>query len=189
MIINKEQSNKGFTLIELMVSVTLFSVALIMALGAILTIIDLNRKIQAMSAVTNNVNFAVESMIRIIKSSENITDRSIDNTTCSPSAKTQIKLEFIDTYDIFGGGTRWISYRHNCTDGVNTIERGISATDNDPASWSAITSTDDLQIIDVEFNVVRDTQQKVEIILEGLATVGGETSEFIIQTTATRRRI
>ena len=184
MIINKEQSNKGFTLIELMVSVTLFSVALIMALGAILTIIDLNRKIQAMSAVTNNINFAVESMTRIIKSSENIALPGT-GTGCG-SSDTKITLSFIDTYEIFsevsGTGQKDIQYQLNCDDG--TIERRVESN-----SWSAITSKDDLEIINLKFNVVRDTQQKVEIILEGLATVGGETSDFTIQTTAARRGI
>jgi len=182
-----KQKNSGFTLIELMVSITLFSIALVMALGAVLTIIDLNRKTQAMVAVTNNINFAVDSIVRIIKSSEDISDTSYSNGTCTgaDNINSQITLEYIDVYEIFpdtpGTGLKDISYRLDCTSG--TIERQI-----DTNGWDTITTTSDMVIEDADFDVIIDTQQKVEMIVTGLATVGSETSDFVIQTTATRRK-
>lgn len=191
MIKKNIQNNGGFTLIELLVSIALFSVVLVMALGAILTIVDLNRKTQAMSSVTNNVNFAVESMVRIIKSAESIS--ASGGAGCEVGSDTpQISLDYIDTYGIFpdipGISTKGVHYRHNCSD--NTIERqitndGISPNSND---WVSITSIDDLDIVRVDFNVTTDDQQKVKLLIEGIANVGSETSDFIIQTTATRRQ-
>ena len=177
-------------MIELMVSVTLFAIVLMMALGAILTIIDLNRKTQAMASVTNNINFAVDSIIRVIKSAEDITGTP-SLAGCESSSNTQLKLMFIDTYNIFGQNQNgeekvFVFFRHNCTDG--TIERGVNINDAAPSTWSAITSESDMSIEKVEFNVTTSGQQKVELLIRGLATVGSEESEFIIQTTSTRRR-
>lgn len=189
MINKKEQKDGGFTLLELLVATALFSIALVMALGAVLTIIDLNRKTQAMSSVTNNVNFAIESLVRVIKSSQDI-DSASAGPGCSGPYTTQIELDYIDTYNIFpeesGTGQKTIYYRHNCTNG--TIERQVEGH-----GWSPLTSTDDLEIVTVDFDVTDkietvDGQEKVEILIEGLSVVGSETSEFIIQTTATRRQ-
>ncbi len=59
--------NKGFTLIEVMVSITLFSVVLIMSGGTIVSVIDINRRNQFISSVVNNLNYSVDSMVRDIK--------------------------------------------------------------------------------------------------------------------------
>ena len=61
------RKERGFTLIEVMVSVSLFAMVMTLSLGAILSIIDGNKKAQAINAVANNLNFAVESMVRDIK--------------------------------------------------------------------------------------------------------------------------
>lgn len=61
------QHTKGFTLIEMMVSVAIFSIVMLVALGTILTVLDANRKAQTLSSVMGNLNLALESMTRTIK--------------------------------------------------------------------------------------------------------------------------
>lgn len=61
------KNNKGFTLVEMMVSVAMFSIVLVISLGAILTVLDSNRKAQTLTSVINNLNFTLESMTRSIK--------------------------------------------------------------------------------------------------------------------------
>lgn len=58
---------RGFTLIELMVSIAIFSVVMVMALGALLSISEADRKSETVASVMNNLNFAVESMTRNIR--------------------------------------------------------------------------------------------------------------------------
>jgi prepilin-type N-terminal cleavage/methylation domain-containing protein len=67
----KHQQQKGYTLIELMVSVTLFAIVMVVATGAIFTIVSLNRKAQSLKIVINNLNLAVESMTRDIRLGKN----------------------------------------------------------------------------------------------------------------------
>lgn len=60
---NKTQQ-KGFTLIEIMVAVALFAVVMTISVGALLSLVDANRKAQALNSVMNNLNFALENMSR-----------------------------------------------------------------------------------------------------------------------------
>jgi prepilin-type N-terminal cleavage/methylation domain-containing protein len=64
---NNLQNNKGFTLVEMMVSVAIFSIVVMIALGAILTILDANRKARTLTEVMNNLNFSVEMITRSLK--------------------------------------------------------------------------------------------------------------------------
>ena len=61
----------GFTLIEMMVSIALFAIVMVMSMGAILSIVAANKKAQALNSVMTNLNFAVDSMSRDIKTGYN----------------------------------------------------------------------------------------------------------------------
>lgn len=63
----KKNSKKGFTLIETLVSLALFSVVLVISGGTIVSVIDINKRNQAISSVVNNLNYSIDSMIRDIK--------------------------------------------------------------------------------------------------------------------------
>ena len=60
-------STKGFTLIETLVSVAVFSVVMVVTLGALLALSSASRKAQAISAAVNNISFALDSMTRAIR--------------------------------------------------------------------------------------------------------------------------
>jgi prepilin-type N-terminal cleavage/methylation domain-containing protein len=61
------KNRKGFTLIEMLVSVALFSMVMVVGLGALLTLIAQNRQAQAFNSAITNLNFALESMSRTIR--------------------------------------------------------------------------------------------------------------------------
>ncbi len=63
---NKERTKlvSGFTLIEIIVSLAVFSVVAVVALGALTKIVDANKKAQTLQAAISNLNFAMESMSR-----------------------------------------------------------------------------------------------------------------------------
>lgn len=72
---NKYKKNqKGFTLIEMLVSVAIFAIVLTIILGTIVTIVDTSRKTRSMTEVMNNLNFAFESMTRTLKTAKEIND-------------------------------------------------------------------------------------------------------------------
>ncbi|MEI6478988.1 MAG: type II secretion system protein [bacterium] len=64
----KEQRKiSGFTLIEVMVSVSIFAIVVLVSMTAVLSIVDANKKAQSLDDVINNMNFTVESMVRDLR--------------------------------------------------------------------------------------------------------------------------
>ncbi len=59
--------NGGFTLVELMVAVSLFAVIMTLSMGSILSVFDANRKSQTLRTVMDNLNFTMEAMTRNIR--------------------------------------------------------------------------------------------------------------------------
>lgn len=62
-----QSRNAGFTLIEMLVAVSLFAVVMTISVGALLALVDANRKAQAMQSVMNNLNVALDGMVRSIR--------------------------------------------------------------------------------------------------------------------------
>lgn len=60
------KKDKGFTLIELIVSVSIFAVAVTICLGAILSVFNANQKSKTLRSVMDNLNITMEGMTRTI---------------------------------------------------------------------------------------------------------------------------
>jgi prepilin-type N-terminal cleavage/methylation domain-containing protein len=58
---------RGFTLIETLVAVSLFSVLMIMTVGSLTILIDANRKARSEKAVINNLNATMEIISRSMR--------------------------------------------------------------------------------------------------------------------------
>jgi prepilin-type N-terminal cleavage/methylation domain-containing protein len=65
-------NNRGFTLVEMIVSLALFSVVAVIAIGALLKVIDANNKAQSIQSAVTNINFALESMSRDLRTGTGI---------------------------------------------------------------------------------------------------------------------
>lgn len=59
--------NTGFTLVEMIVSVTIFSVVMLIGVGSLLSMMSANKKSQSIQLVMNNLNFAIEDITRTIR--------------------------------------------------------------------------------------------------------------------------
>lgn len=67
----KQSMNKGFTLLEVIVSLGVFSIIALMAVGAMITILNLNNQVRDSQSLVNSLNFAVESMSRDVRFGSN----------------------------------------------------------------------------------------------------------------------
>jgi prepilin-type N-terminal cleavage/methylation domain-containing protein len=67
----KRHSQQGFTLIELMTSLAIFTIIVTISLGSILGIFAANRKSRALRAIMGNLNLAVETMSREMRYGSN----------------------------------------------------------------------------------------------------------------------
>jgi type II secretory pathway pseudopilin PulG len=192
------QSQKGFTLVELMVSLSLFIIVVLVLVGSLYTVNDASRKVQAMRTVMDNLSFAMESMSRTIRTSEQIVCPGVSAPNCSIDASIASNIK---NREIFMNSTlgeaQQVHYRWNAS--AKTIEKMAIGLDSegqpngDIQDWQAITSPE----IDVENMVfyvqgadrVSDTSQPSVIIqLDGVASVpNGTPIPFSIQTYLSQR--
>lgn len=64
MSISYTKQNRGFTLIEMLVSLALFAIVVTTSVGTLLVLIDANAKAQSIQIAINNLSFALDSMTR-----------------------------------------------------------------------------------------------------------------------------
>ena len=62
--LQSRREQRGFTLIEMMVSISIFAIVAVVAIGALLKIVDANKKAQSLETSINNLNFILDSMTR-----------------------------------------------------------------------------------------------------------------------------
>jgi prepilin-type N-terminal cleavage/methylation domain-containing protein len=154
MNIYKYKNQKGFTLVEMLVSVALFSIVMTIATSTIFSIIAGNRKAQAINSVVNNLNFAIESMIRDIKTGYSyecgaytmpITKNDPGFTCVTPSTFVD-KIAFIST---LSGTPEAVEYKFVPKNG--TTQGHILYTQSNTASYPLTSS--DINITSVKFYI------------------------------------
>lgn len=59
-----QRAQAGFTLVEMIVAIALFAVVMTIAVGSLMTLISANRKAQALQSVMENLNVALDGMVR-----------------------------------------------------------------------------------------------------------------------------
>lgn len=59
--------NKGFTLVEMLIAVSMFVVIATFATGSLVTIFDASKKTQSSKTIMDNLNFAIEDMTRTVR--------------------------------------------------------------------------------------------------------------------------
>ncbi|MBF05200.1 hypothetical protein CL644_00605 [bacterium] len=63
----KRSLQTGFTLVEMMVAMSLFAVVMTISTSALLSMVDANRKAQSLQSVMNNLNVTLDGMVRGIR--------------------------------------------------------------------------------------------------------------------------
>lgn len=62
---------RGFTLVEMLVAVALFSVIMLVAVGSLLALVGVNKKVQSVQSVMDNLNITLDGMVRGIRMGSN----------------------------------------------------------------------------------------------------------------------
>ena len=190
--------HRGFTLIELMVSLALFSVVMVISIGSLLIMIDANAKAQALYSSMTNMSFALDSMTREMRTGyhyycdkKNLDagsgDVSVPSKSSTRDCLSTAKGDFI-TFTRERDG-RQFGYRLK----GNQIEQ------YEDESWISITSDKDV-VIDTFELVVKNstpyeglndtTQPTIDLFIKGRMSNGLEVETvFSIQTQMVARRL
>jgi prepilin-type N-terminal cleavage/methylation domain-containing protein len=181
--------DSGFTLVELMVAVSIFTIVMVISMGSIMSVIDANKKSQTLRAVMDNLNFSMESMTRDIRFGENY--------HCGITDPPSLTLP----YDCAAGDSV-LNFRS--ADGPQVVyklvgNRVVKTVTIASVPTDFYVTSPDVVIQDLTFRVYGSppyfssnnlSQAKVVLIIRGYAGVKETTkSSFILETTISQRKL
>ena len=189
------RAQSGFSLVEILVSLSLFTVVAVVSVGSLLVLIEANGKAQTLKSGMDNLSFALDNMTRNIRTGYTYHCRqgsmtSLPSTAANCTSTTNPGESFAFTDGETGDR---VGYRlgTDVVSGHGVVERCInSCSSND--DWVALTSTE-VDVQSLAFTVkgtsdTDETQPTVMIWIDGLTGDFAETqSDFSIQTTVTQR--
>lgn len=203
------QHIRGFSLIEVLVSLALFAIVVTMSVGSMLVMIDANAKAQVTQTIVSNASFALDSMTRDIRTGTNFVCNSIDVHADDTPWDNALSLDDNDASPLdCAGGTFAFAFTEtgaSLTGGYDTnrigfrlkegrIERKISTRRGaSPSVWQSITA-DSVNITGLEF-VVTGTDDEdyqsplVTITIAGEGVGEYQNTEFSLRTTVTQRAL
>ncbi len=184
-------SSRGFTLIELIVSVGLFAIVMLVATSAYLTLIRLDRRARATNQVVNNLSFAMDAMVRGIRTGSGY--RCING---SPDAQgnstTGACTQFYYTDSNLAVNNNVVTYFLNGTNVLRNEGSSFSTTVN----TASLLTDPAITISSLVFYVrgagtANNEQPQVLFTLKGSlpADSNGQTTTFSIEQGATARVI
>ena len=175
------QGATGFTLVEMIIAVGIFSMIAVISTAATISIIDYNKKIRSSKEALENMNFALESMSRAIRYGKDFYcgDSDTGFFDC-PYTSPGSTLSFTDVYE------KRIKYFLNSS--TNRIDR---LTDNgvDGSITSEGVNVTSLKFV-VRGSDITNNQPMVQIMVSG-SVIHGNTppSYFNLQTLVSSRNI
>lgn len=172
------QTKNGFTLVEMTVSLGLFTIIMFIATSAFLSIVNTDRKARSVRIAADNLNIALEDMSRRIKTGSTYDCGAIGGVTDCTLGENS--LNFKDEDDV------QTTYRLNQING--SIYRKIGVGSDLQITSTEITITNLKFIVSGSAVGSADNQQPmVVIVIDGSLGSGATASSFKIQTTVTQR--
>lgn len=173
-----------------MVSISIFTMVMIVAVGSVFAIVDANKKTHSIKSVMTNLNFALESMTRDIRVGTMYGCDTAVGTPgdCQSGGDT---FHFKANRDVDGNGLAddFIEYSLGQENGVWKIMKGVY-----PAGIVFPITAAEIHIESMKFYVTGTraddgVQPKAVITIRGYAGVSGTLSKFNIQTTVSERAL
>ncbi|MEK9185547.1 MAG: type II secretion system protein [Patescibacteria group bacterium] len=177
---DRENSERGFTLVEIIVALGIFVTAVTIALGALIGLYNANNKSQSLSSVINNLNYSIENMAKTIRFAANYHCGSGGALTAPQSCNSG------DTFLAISTNLGVIIYRFN----VNKLETSLDGG----ATYTPLTA-DEVTVQSAKFyvfnTIVGDNfQPYVLLTVKGFAGKNlSAQSTFDIETTVSQREL
>lgn len=188
----KIKSNTGFTLIEIMVAVSIFSLVMMVAIGAVLAIVSANKKAQALSSVMTNLNFALESMVRDLRTGNTYECGDGPAETPTPTdcaGGGDIFITFYSSqYANEDGSSSVVSYGHE--GGGITKYTNIDGEERSYPLTAAEVEIESLRFYVQGTDDEDELQPRILVVIKGhTGGVGQVQTDFSIQTTVLQRKL
>ena len=173
-------SHRGYTLLELIVAVGIFSIVMLAATGAYLSLIRLDREARATNDVVNNLSFAVDSMARAIRTG---TQYKCNNSVASPNCTDIPGGSSLGFQDSSGRAIVYSLSNNQLMASVN----GVSFPMTDPRV-SIDTLSFYVRGVGTSTAALKALEPTVTFVMKGsMTTTSGTTRTFTLQSGATQR--
>ncbi len=182
-----KNKRSGYMLIEIIVSLGIFSVVAVLSTTALLSIVDANSKAQAVKSVIDNLAVAVENMSRVMRVGSSYSCSADGVTPGSLGAGCTHGSTLINFTSQEGAN---VTYRLNGSS-IQRIYRlsGNTETTNLTAPEVTVNSLKFYIFGSNPDNTTADGQPRVLMVISGTATSSANAvSNFTIQTTVTQRQ-
>ena len=185
-----EYKASGFTLIELMVSVSIFTVIMVMAMGSLLITLDAKKKSEALSFTMDNLNFAMESMTRSLRMGTNY---NCVNTIILNNGDTSVhdcdngKLIAFTSSEAFGSNSSSTRMAYKIDN--DTITRCFPPSDCRNMISNNIIIDEANSGFYVEGSETNDGQPSIYIKISGYMMVKNDEIPFAVQTMVSQRKL
>ncbi len=167
--------NGGFTLVEMIVAIFIFSIVMVVAVGALVSVVEANRKAQGVKSVMNNLNFALDSMTRAIRVG---TEYSCGVANCT--------IDGSESFSFLSTDGQNVTYSFNKESA--RIERTMDGGVTIQTMTAPEVTVEELRFYLAGESPSDEAQPRVLIITKGLAGPTGKTqTEFSLETMVTQR--
>ena len=157
-------ANKGFTLLEMIVSLWVFSTVMLISTSAFLSLISVERRAAALVNIQDNLRFALEVMAKEIRTGTNYSSLSPFTSFSFTNAKGENVTYQLDTAN-------------------NLIEKSTGG-----GAFLPLTSSQ-IAVNHLRFDVTTTGQPWVTITMKATAQLQTTILEFNLQTTVSQRKI
>ncbi len=179
---NFKKEKQGFTIIEMIIAISIFSLVITVGIGALMNAYKVHKKTSNFRSVMDNLNFVIEDMTRTIRTGSNYNCESSGGDCPGPIG---YNLDLVDQYG------QSIHY-HISPFGVQ--KEVTTSTFDSNYSGNMTDSVISFDIPKSGFKVFGSSaadhvQPLVVIKLAGYITIQGETTPFFIQTSVSQRTL
>lgn len=192
-MITVSSKQKGFSLVEVLVATALFTVVVVIAVSALLVILDANRKAQNIANTINNTFFSFETMTRLMRTGSGY-HCGAGGTVTSPQdcATGDTQVYFTDDRGQF------VHIWFDTSSATGSIMEEIDSTNKNGTAFDAAypLTTDDFSVQQLLFTVTGSqpvssgdrAQPMTTIVLYGVTNKNGRgSSDLKLESTVTQR--
>ncbi len=189
---SKKKGPSGFTLIEMLVSVSIFTLVMLITTSSIFVIVASNKKAEALKSVMDNLSFALESMTRDIRTGSTYTCLTVSGGITYTVSGSNCPggdpgFQFVSNQQSYNGNSIIIQFY---------LWQGRIWENQLNSSWTgavAITAPE-INVSSLQFYLVGapkgDTfQPRVLMSVIGTAGASSTQTQFDVQTTLSQRQI
>ena len=182
--IKKKVHTKGFTLVEIIVSVAIFAIIITSGIGALVTILDSYQKTQQQKNLNQALNYALDTMVREIRLGKNY---GHDGAGSGDGSNNELTFDATDNRG---------EVRYSLQGGAVVLDRSGAANPQQNGTF-ALTDDTAIQIDELTFTVSGNSQTaggnnrqpRVWITLAGYDIRDTDQTPTVVQTLVSQRTL